>query len=181
MRITNTQPVRQTTKPMEIEKRSNETTKELTKETPAAVYERSEDSMKTHGFDKAAIDKLKADSEQAHSMLKRLVQELLQKQGKSLDSLKPNETVPVDEATRAQAQAMIGPDGEYGVEAVSDRLIQFAKAISGGDVSKAEGLRSAVVQGFKEAEKILGGLPEISKQTYQRTMEKFNDWVNGKE
>lgn len=179
MKITNTQPTGQTVKPVQIEKKTDTTAVEARKESPAAIYERSEESKKTHGFDKATIDQLKAESEQAHSQLIRLVNELLQKQGKTLSSLAPNESVPVDEATRAKAQQMIGPDGEYGIEAVSDRLVDFAKAISGGDKSKAESLRSAIDQGFKEAERILGGLPEISKQTYQRTMEKFDNWVNG--
>ena len=181
MKITNVQPVRQTTQPVQIKQKKDTATVGTKKESPAAIYERSEESKKVHGSDSATIDKLKAESEQAHSQLIRLINELLKKQGKTLANLQPSDSVPVDEATRAKAQAMIGPDGEYGIEAVSDRLVDFAKAISGGDRSKAEELRGAINQGFKEAERILGGLPEISKQTYQRTMEKFDAWVNGKD
>ena len=47
------------------------------------------------------------------------------------------------------------------------------------DKSKADSLRAAIEQGFDEAEKILGELPEISKETYKLTMEKFDAWVNG--
>ncbi len=151
------------------------------KERPAAIYERSEASKTieaSHVYDSQTIESLKKDSEQAHAQLIRLVEEMLQKQGKSLATLSKKESVQVDEATRSEAASMIGPQGPYGVEAVSDRLVDFAKAISGGDKSKAGALRSAINQGFKEAEKILGGLPQISKDTYKRTMEKLDAWVN---
>lgn len=34
---------------------------------------------------------------------------------------------------------------------------------------------------LKETEKILGELPDISKETYKLTMTKFDKWVNGEE
>lgn len=153
------------------------------KETPAAVYEKSEAPKKDvgHVYDKDAILKLKRDSEQAHSQLIRIVQDMLKRQGKTLELLGDNEIIEVDETARLEAQALIGPDGPLGAEAVSQRLVDFAIAISGGDKSKASTLRSAIEQGFKEAEKILGELPDISKETYKLTMEKFDKWANGEE
>ena len=39
----------------------------------------------------------------------------------------------VDPATKAQAQADIAEDGYWGVNQTSDRIIQFANALTGGD------------------------------------------------
>ena len=39
----------------------------------------------------------------------------------------------MDEKTRLQAQKDIAEDGYWGVEQTSERLVSFAKALSGGD------------------------------------------------
>lgn len=57
----------------------------------------------------------------------------------------------VDEATRAQAQADIADDGYWGVDQTSDRILDFAKALSGNDPGKADLLLDAFKKGFKEA------------------------------
>ena len=58
----------------------------------------------------------------------------------------------------------------------SDRIIQFATALTGGDPDKIEEMREAFKKGYKQAEKTWGGeLPEISKQTYEAVMKKFDD------
>ena len=80
---------------------------------------------------------------------------------------------------RLEAHELIWPDGILGVEAVSQRIVDFAIAISGGDKSKLDILRKAIDDGFKAAEKILGELPEISKETYNRIMEKLDAWERG--
>ena len=81
----------------------------------------------------------------------------------------------VDEATRAQAQADIAEDGYWGVNQTSDRIIQFANALTGGDPDKIESMREAFKKGYAQAEKTWGGsLPEISQKTYDAVMEKFD-------
>ena len=81
----------------------------------------------------------------------------------------------VDEATKLQAQKDIAEDGYWGVNQTSDRIIDFAKALTGGDPSKIEDMRDAFKKGYEQAEKTWGGkLPEISKQTYDAVMEKFD-------
>jgi len=70
--------------------------------------------------------------------------------------------------------------GYYSAEATSDRLVQFAISISGGDAGKADMLIEAVKKGFALAEDVWGGqLPDISQRTYDLTMEKFAAWKNG--
>lgn len=142
----------------------------------AAVYEKSKPQEKGHVYDKVTIDQLKRDSEKAYATLRQIVQDLLRRQGKTLDILQPDDVVKVDETARIEARELIGSNGPLGVEAVSDRIVNFAKAISGGDKSKLDTLRNAIDQGFKEAEKILGKLPEISQKTYDRIMEKLDAW-----
>ena len=63
-------------------------------------------------------------------------------------------------------------------EKVAKRILDFAKAISGYDKSKIPLLKKAVNEGFKEAEKILGELPDVSKKTYTLVMKGFEEWEN---
>lgn len=181
MRIENTQYNPSVAK-IETEKTEKEpVVKEEVKENPAATYEKTEPKKSNNVYDKNTIMKLKRQSEQNHASLIRIVQDMLRRQGKTLDLIGIDDIVEVDETARLEAQALIGPDGELGAEAVSQRLVDFAIAISGGDKSKAETLRGAIEKGFKEAERILGELPEISRETYKLTMEKFDAWAKSEE
>lgn len=161
----------------------------------AAVYEKSKDtttkSSRTKAENDAIVSKLKADSDARLASLQNLVQKLFTQQGKTFawaNSDLMNDSsfwnairtgnFTVDEATAAQAQADIAEDGYWGVAQTSDRLVDFAKALTGGDASKIEEMRGAIEKGFKEAEKLWGGkLPSISQQTYDATMEKLNKWA----
>ena len=77
------------------------------------------------------------------------------------------------------AKQAVSEDGDFGVKAVSDRLVDFAISISGGDKSKLSELVSAIDKGFGAAKDALGGeLPAICQQTYDETMRKLNEWAN---
>lgn len=183
MKINNNIQVKPTLVKAEDIEKNKKVNKEKTKveknieEKPAAVYEKSQTKETGHVYDKNAILSLKRDSEKAHSQLIRIVEDMLKRQGKTLSLLKADDMVKVDETARKEAQALIGPDGDLGAEKVSQRLVDFAIALSGGDKSKAKELRGAIEKGFKETEKILGELPDISKETYKLTMEKFDAWA----
>lgn len=151
----------------------------------AAKYEPSQDKKpvtyaKTgHVYDKTTIDKLKKQSEETYSYLRNLVEKLLLKQGHSLKTITAEKWagVEIDEVTRLEAQNMIAPDGPLGAEAVSNRIVDFAKAVSGGDIEKLDKLKGAIEEGFKQAEAILGKLPEVSRETYKLVMEKLDAWA----
>lgn len=130
------------------------------------------------GLNADEISRLKEESQRAFSSLRQLVEGLLTKQGKKFnDVLSGKETLLVDEETRATAAQMISEDGELGIKAVSERIVSFAKAISGNDLSKAGELRNSIIQGFKEAEKVWGGkLPDISQKTYDEVMRQLDEW-----
>lgn len=149
----------------------------------AVVYEKStaDSSTTTKSKDNSAIiAKLQADSDARLSSLKSLVEKLITKQGQNYDIWNAIRTgnITVDAATAAQAKADIAEDGYWGVNQTSDRLVEFAKAAAGGDSSKIEKMRNAIQKGFEAAKKLWGGeLPDISKQTYDATMEKLDKWA----
>lgn len=130
--------------------------------------------------DENMIAKIQAEVDQVQANLKNLVKSLLEKQGMTFKDLKKDGAdIKIDEETRLEAQKAIDEGGELSIENVSDRLVNFAKAISGGDKSKLELMRNSIEKGFKEAEKAFGGkLPDISHKTFERTMEKLDEWEN---
>lgn len=176
VKIENNQPVNQIIQQENKDIKTQTENKKENKVEAAAVYEKSQPEPKGHIYDKATIEQLKKDSERAYATLRQIVNDLLRRQGKSLDILQNDDVVEVDETARLEAKELIGANGPLGIEATSDRIVNFAKAISGGDRSKLNALRGAIDKGFKEAEKILGGLPEISQKTYERIMEKLDTW-----
>lgn len=156
-------------------------------EDAAAVYEPSKESeaAKTQTTNYAQntelVNKLKADAESHTQQLQNIVQQLMTKQGQTYNTANDiwkflaSGNFTVDAATKAQAEKDIAEDGYWGVEQTSDRIIDFAKALTGGDPSKIEEMREAFKKGYKQAEKTWGGeLPDISKRTYDAVMEKFD-------
>ena len=164
-------------------------TKTETKADSGVVYEPSKtetaaSTKKTYKPDTAMINKLKADAEARTAQLRSLVEKIMLGQGNAIGtadhiwSFLRTGNFTVDAATKAQAQADIAEDGYWGVNQTSDRIVDFAKALTGGDPSKIEEMREAFEKGFKLAEKKWGGeLPEISQKTYEATMKKFDDWA----
>ena len=156
-------------------------------ETTGVVYEPSaetgvDSAKKTYTPDTNLINKLKADADERTSQMRNLVEQLMTKQAGTYNkandiwSFLRDGNFTVDPATKAQAQADISEDGYWGVKQTSDRILQFATALTGGDPDKLESMRSAFEKGFKQAEKTWGGkLPEISQQTYKAVMDKFDE------
>lgn len=160
----------------------------------AVVYEKSnkteqtdKTSNKNAGIDREAIiAQMKADTEARMNQLTSIVQEMMTGQGKAVAFATGNDDIwkflasgeyTVTEAAKLQAQEDIAEDGYWGVEKTSDRILDFAKALSGGDVSKADELLDAFKKGYEQATKAWGkDLPDISKETYKAVEEKFAAW-----
>lgn len=153
------------------------------------VYEKSSQTDKntvTKKTDYKMVEKLKADAKQRTSQLRSLVEKMMTKQGTaianadSMWSFLAEGNFTVDEETQKQAQADIAEDGYWGIEQTSDRILDFAKALSGNDPEKADLLIDAFKKGFDDATKSWGkDLPDISKRTYDAVLEKFDKWKNG--
>lgn len=137
----------------------------------------------TTKVDQEALAEVKKAADEANSRLKAMVKELLARQGLTFkEALESSEAVEVDEQAVAEASKLISEGGKFSPEAVSDRIVNFAKAISGGDTEKYDLLKDAIEKGFNEARELFGGsLPEISETTYDLVMDKLDDWANGGE
>lgn len=180
--------------------KTTEKTSEITKKADSSktasgvIYEKSSDSRTDKASNKttskadnaAIVAKLKADAEQRTAQLRSIVEQMMTKQGVAIGTAddmwkflaKGDFTVSAD----VKAQADIADDGYWGVEQTSDRILDFAKALSGGDSEKADAMLEAFKKGFEQATKAWGDkLPDISQRTYDAVVEKFNKWKNGTE
>lgn len=162
----------------------------------AATYEKSKVTGSTYNTRvftseeqrTAFISQMKSDMESRQKSLMDIVNKTIQGQGNAISNADDmwkflaSGNFTVDAATKAQAQKDIADDGYWGVSQTSDRIVDFAKALSGGDSAKAYKMIEAFQKGFKKATKSWGKtLPDISQKTYDAVMDKMNKWKNGKE
>lgn len=185
--IQSSQPTYTSTTTKATEKKTAE--KKNTEDT-AVVYEpskktESKDTSKVNDY-QSVIKQMKGELSSKNQQLQNLVDQLLSKQAKKYTTLKDLFTdikdgkVDVDPATIAQAQKDVADDGYWGVDKTSDRLVDMAKALSGGDSSKADTLIAAIKKGFDQAADAWGGeLPEICQKTIDAAVQKLNDWKSG--
>ncbi|MBE5931166.1 MAG: hypothetical protein E7268_08970 [Lachnospiraceae bacterium] len=157
-------------------------------DTSAANNSKNKNYVTLTKENKAIVEQLKADAEQRTAQLRSLVESMILKQNKTFqvgaltdekmyEMLRKGQ-IEVSPEVRAQAQKDIAEDGYWGVEQTSERLFSFAKAISGGDVSKAETLIAAMEKGFKQATKSWGDtLPDICEKTLKAATEKIRNWA----
>jgi hypothetical protein len=158
----------------------------ITANDTAAVYEKSETSAepkKIYKRDNETVKRLLAEAEERSKNLRNLVEKMLLKQGQTFNSstdiyeLLREGKVEVDAETKAQAEKDIEVDGYWGVDQTSERLVSFAKALTGGDPAKADEMIAAVKKGFEKATKTWGGeLPGICKDTMDAAISKLEKW-----
>lgn len=154
---------------------------------PTKNTEQSTSTKKNTKVDSETIAKLKADADARLSQLQGIVEQLITKQGKASDQVSIwsqfrqgvlDGSITVDEATAKQAQEDISEDGYWGVKQTSERILDFAKALTGGDASKVEEMRKAIEKGFSQAAKLWGDeLPEISQKTHEAVMKGLDEWA----
>lgn len=156
----------------------------------AAVYERSSGTVgaKNANVDRSALVKqMQADLDTRMNQLTDIVRQSISQQGATLGKaddiwsfLASGKFQNVDEAAVAQAKEDISENGYWGVDQTSSRIVDFAIALSGNDPDKADKMISAFKKGYDEATKAWGKqLPEISSNTYDAVMDKFDQWKNG--
>ena len=157
-------------------------------DTDAVIYDKSEtvtavSANKVYQRDQAAIDRLWAEAEKRSQSLRDLVEKMLLKQGQAytdstdIYALLREGKLTVDPEVQEQAKKEIAEDGYWGIEQTSERLLSFAKALSGGDPSKADELIEAIKKGFEEAAGAWGGeLPDICRKTVDAAITKLEAW-----
>lgn len=150
------------------------------------VYEPSKEGKAAASqIDRSAIvAQLKADAEARVAQMTDLVRQMMSQQGATLGKADDmwrflaSGNFTVDAATKAQAQKDIADDGYWGVAQTSQRIFDFAKALTGGDADKMEEMRAAFEKGFKMATGTWGReLPDISQRTYDATEKLFDDYA----
>ncbi len=124
---------------------------------------------------KAEIESMKKRFEDFIEPLRIFVDRLVSKQAEILKKVEIHDLKPSKEEIQ-KFKELISEDGELGVNKTADRIVEFAKALSGEDKSKIPQLREAIEKGFKEAEKLLGGLPEVSVKTHDEVMKRLDEW-----
>ena len=176
--------------------KTSETTKKAasSKTASGVIYEKSSDSRTDKASNKttsktdnaAIVAKLKADAEQRTAQLRSIVEQMMTKQGVAIGTAddmwkflaKGDFTVSAD--VKAQAQADIAEDGYWGVKQTSERIFDFAKALSGGDMDKMKEMQAAFEKGFKQATKPWGKeLPQLSQDTRSAVNKLFEDFYAG--
>ena len=159
------------------------------KESAAVVYEpgvEKETSSKTNTRDTVTVGKMQAELEQRTGQLKSIVETMFQKQGMTFananiftsDFWKQfSSGASIDEVAVKQAQEDIAEDGYWGINQTSSRILDFAKALSGGDPDKISELESAFEKGYKQATKSWGDqLPSLCSDTYSAVKKGFAQW-----
>ena len=160
----------------------------------AATYEASNvsdkasaSSVKSKAANPELIAKLKADSDNRLQQLQSLVTNMFKKQGITIGTADDmwkalaSGNFTADADTIAKAKEDISEDGYWGVKQTSDRIFDFAQALAGDDEEKMKAMKKAVEKGFKEATKTWGKeLPDISKNTYNAVMDKFDKYFSSK-
>ena len=158
----------------------------------AAVYEKSEGvadavTIATNKYQTNAqlVEMMKSEQAKVQNQLMSYVQESLMGQGNALatsDSVwqfLASGNYTVSEAAKEEAQKAIDEGGYWSAESTADRIVEFAKALTGGDPDKIDGMRDAIEKGFKEATKAWGKeLPSITNDTYDLIQKKLDDWAN---
>lgn len=149
----------------------------------AAVYEASDKTTAKQKSNAAIVAKMKQDLADRTSKMQNLVADMFAKQGQtfasSSDMIKAlaNGNLQVDEATAAQAKEDISEDGYWGVKQTSERIFDFAKALSGGDEDKMRDMLDAFKKGYEKATGAWGKeLPSLCQDTYDAVEAKFKDY-----
>ena len=160
----------------------------------AATYEASDSSnkasttsVKSKAANPALIAQLKADADNRMQQLQSLVTTMFKKQGITIGTADDmwkalaSGNFTADADTIAKAKEDISEDGYWGVKQTSERIFDFAQALAGDDEEKMQAMKKAVEKGFKEATKAWGKeLPDISKNTYNAVMDKFDNYFASK-
>lgn len=185
--VTNAQTTTYPTTSSKTTKQDDKKTSDSTsaKDNAGVVYE---PSNTTSGKDantvkdySSIVKRMKSELNTKNQQLQNLVNELLGKQANKYTSLADLfKNVNADPATIAQAQKDIADDGYWGVEQTSDRFVQMAQALSGGDATKADEMIAAIKKGYEQASKAWGDkLPDICQRTIDAATKKLEAWRDG--
>ncbi len=118
------------------------------------------------------------DPQDQYNLLRELVTNMLKEQGIDFKIANGDQSIDISEISPEDASALVADDGYFGIEQTSDRIVDFAIAMAGGDTSRLAAIKEGVENGFNEDLEVFGGtLPEISHNTYDAIMDKLDAWA----
>lgn len=118
------------------------------------------------------------DVQDQFNLLRGLVTNMLKEQGIDFKVANGDQEIDISKISREEAIELIADDGYFGVEQTSDRIVDFAIALAGSDISRLDAIKEGVEKGFNEALEAFGGwLPDISHDTYDAVMSKLDTWA----
>lgn len=175
----------QAAKISEAENKAAERIKSSEKEARTDSYE-SSGNNKTDATGiysrESLLEQLRNSEQQRVKAFEDTIRSMMAQQGQMINLTFRGVGLHVTEAQRAEAEKSVSEGGEYSVNAVSNRIMDMAKALAGEDSSKISILREAVQKGFGGAASLLGKnedeMPDITKDTYKEIMKRFDDWEN---
>lgn len=119
-------------------------------------------------------------ADKGYDQLRTMVLNMFEEQGLDYKISTGDSEIDVSTLTPEEAQALVADDGYFGVTQTSDRIVDFAIAVSGDDPTRLDAILQGIEQGFQEALDAFGGtLPDISYETYDAIQEKLDKWANG--
>jgi len=130
-------------------------------------------------YDSIEINNLISDNEKRINEFKEQIRKMIAKQGEESNLTLFGQKLNVSVEDSQKAAEQIEEGGEYSIDAVATRIMDMAKALSGGDKSKIPLLKDAVKKGFEAAGLEFNdgaGLPEICNKTYVEIMKRFDEW-----
>lgn len=153
--------------------------------TVADSYEKSDEMVSSESgiYSKENIAKsIKEIEAQRQQAMTNMLTEMLGKQAQAAGfNFFTGQTQTVTLNDIEEAKSSISEGGYWSVDSVAGRIMDMAKALAGGDASKFETLKNAVIEGFGGAAKQLGfksmdDMPEITSQTFNEVMNRFDKW-----
>ncbi|MBR1749299.1 MAG: hypothetical protein IJ740_00260 [Ruminococcus sp.] len=155
------------------------------------TYTKSDETVseETGIYSKDTIQKtVEQMEEQRAAAMQSMIRDMLGEQAKAagLKYFGPDKTLSLSDITQEDidsAKASIEKGGYWSVDSVATRIMDMAKLLAGNDPSKLATLKDSIIKGFGGAAKMLGKgsldeMPDITRQTYDEVMKRFDDWEN---
>ncbi len=119
------------------------------------------------------------DVQDQYNLLRSLVTNMLKEQGLDFKVMNGDQEIDISTVSQEEATELISEDGYFGVDQTSDRIVDFAVGIAGGDPTRLDTIKEGVEKGFNEAlEAFNGWLPDISYDTFDAVMNKLDTWAD---
>lgn len=133
-----------------------------------------EDTGVSYKPNAALVEAMKKEQAAQEARFINMMKSMLTKQGKVFGQSTDYTVTP---EVQAAAKEAISEDGYWGVKQTSERIVNFGKALVGGDPARVGEMRDAFIKGFEAATKAWGGaLPGIAQETYDAAMKLFDEW-----